>query len=108
MVMEMYISGEMETVWRAFRERGFFYSSGAHGPTAMYGGYLKTMQLMQSELPTKFNETWQDIQSGKFAKQFQAEREAGYPTLSIAQVMGLGDDPISRAEKQLHAILDRK
>ncbi len=108
MVMEMYISGEMETVWRAFREKGFFRSSGAHGPTAMYGGYLKTMQLMQSDLPTKFNETCQQIQSGAFARQFQAEREAGYPTLSIAQAMGAGDDPITQAEKRLHEILERK
>ena len=108
MVMEMYISGEMETVWRAFRERGFFRSSGAHGPTAMYGGYLKTMQLMQSELPAKFNETWQDIQSGKFAQQFQAERDAGYPTLSVAQAMSTSDDPITQAEKRLHEIIDRK
>ena len=105
MVMEMYISGEMETVWRAFRERGFFRSSGAHGPTAMYGGYLKTMQLMQSDLTAQFNETWQDIQSGKFAQQFQAEREAGYPTLSIAQAMSLSDDPITQAEKRLHDML---
>jgi ketol-acid reductoisomerase len=107
MVMEMYISGEMETVWRAFREKGFVRSSGAHGPTAMYGGYLKTMQLMQSDLPTKFNETWQQIQNGEFARQFQAERDAGYPTLSVAQAMSTSDDPITQAEKRLHEILDR-
>src|SRR6185295_15600717 len=32
MVLEMYMSEEMETVWRAFRTEGFMRASNAHGP----------------------------------------------------------------------------
>ncbi|MGD2207565.1 MAG: NAD(P)-binding domain-containing protein [Anaerolineae bacterium] len=109
MVMEMYMSGEMETVFQAFRERGFFRASDFHGPTALYGGFMRTMQLMMSDLSGKFREALEEIQSGEFARQFQAEREAGYPTLSQAQAMTAEESPVTRpivqAEKHLRAML---
>ena len=108
MVLEMYMSGEMETVFRAFREKGFFRSSDAHGPTALYGGYMRTMQLMMTDLPSKFRETLEEIRSGEFARQFQAEREAGYPALSLAQSMTAEENPVTQpivqAEARVRAI----
>lgn len=112
MVMEMYMSGEMETVWRAFCEKGFFQASNVHGPTAMFGGFVRTMQLMQSDLSARFRETLEEIQSGEFARQFQAEREAGYPTLTRARLMTAEEgpiaQPIAQAEARLRAILSGK
>lgn len=105
LVMEMYMSGEMEMVWRAFREEGFFQAASVHGPTALFGGFTRTMQLMQSDLGAKFRETLKDIQSGKFAQQFQAEREAGYPSLVQARAMSTNDNPLTRAEVRLRAML---
>jgi ketol-acid reductoisomerase len=108
MVLEMYMSGEMETVFRAFREMGFYRASDTHGPTAMYGGFVRTMELMQSDLVSTFRKTLQEISSGQFAEQFQAEREAGYPSLSMAQLMASGDSPLSQpmveAEERVRAI----
>jgi ketol-acid reductoisomerase len=109
MVMEMYMSGEMETVFQAFRDKGFFRASDAHGPTALYGGFVRTMALMQTDLAATFRQTLEEIQRGDFARQFQAEREAGYPTLTLAQSMTAGQDstaqPIAQAEEQLRAAL---
>jgi ketol-acid reductoisomerase len=105
LAMEMYVSGEMEQVWRAFREQGFFRSSLAHGPTAMYGGFVRTMALLQTDLADRFRETLAHIQSGEFAHQFQAERESGYPTLSQAEAMAAGGDPLSQAEDRLRELL---
>ncbi len=110
MVIEMYMSGEMETVFRAFREKGFFRASDTHGPTAMFGGYVRTMRLMQSELTTMFGETLEEIRSGEFARQFQAEREAGYPLLSQAQLMASEESPVTQpivqAEAHVRAMLE--
>ena len=104
------MSEEMETVWRSFREKGFFRASKTHGPTALYGGYLRTMQLMQSDLGASFRETLDQIQSGEFARQFQAERDGGYPTLTLAQQMTAETSPVTepivRAEARLRDILD--
>jgi ketol-acid reductoisomerase len=103
MVLEMYMSGEMETVFRAFREMGFFRASYSHGPTAMYGGFVSTMELMQSDLASRFSKTLEEISSGQFAQQFQAEREAGYPSLSQAQLMASEESPIAQPIFQAEA-----
>jgi ketol-acid reductoisomerase len=110
MVLEMYMSGEMETVFRAFREMGFYRASDTHGPTAMYGGFIRTMELMQSNLASIFRKTLGEIRSGQFAQQFQAERDAGYPSLSMAQLMASGESPIAQpvveAEARVRAMYE--
>ena len=112
MVLEMYMSGEMETVFRAFREIGFYRASDTHGPTAMYGGFVRTMDLMQSDLAATFRKTLDEISSGQFAQQFQAEREAGYPSLGMAQLMASGDSPMSQpmveAEQRVRAMTEAR
>lgn len=103
MVLEMYMSGEMETVFRAFREKGFYRASDTHGPTALYGGYLSSMDLMQSDLAARFRATLEEIRSGGFARKFQAEREAGYPTLTVAQSMSSEESPLTQPIVQAEA-----
>jgi ketol-acid reductoisomerase len=105
LVMEMYMSGEMETVFRSFREEGFFRAASVHGPTALYGGFLRTMQFMGSGLGATFAEILEEIQSGGFARGFQAERESGYPMLSQAKAMSMDDSPIARAERRVRKML---
>jgi ketol-acid reductoisomerase len=109
LVLEMYMSGEMETVFQGFREMGFFHTSDFHGPTAMYGGFVRSMELMTSDIPARFRQTLDEIRSGQFARQFQAEREAGYPTLSQAQAMAAEEgpiaEPIAQAEARVRAML---
>ena len=67
------------------------------------------MALMQIDLAGTFRQTLEEIQRGEFARQFQAEREAGYPTLMLAQSMTAGQgpmaQPIAQAEEQLRAML---
>jgi ketol-acid reductoisomerase len=105
MVLEMYMSEEMEMVFRSFREKGFFEASRVHGPTALFGGYQRTMRLLQSELMDIFQETFTEIQNGEFASKFQAERQAGYPTMALAEAMSMDDSPQSLAEASLRRML---
>jgi ketol-acid reductoisomerase len=105
LVMEMYMSEEMEMVWRSFREVGFFNASRVHGPTALYGGFIRTVALMGSELGEVFRKTMEEIVSGEFARQFQAEREAGYPMLSQAEAMTMDEHPIALAEDRIRKLL---
>jgi ketol-acid reductoisomerase len=112
LVMEMYMSGEMESVFQAFREQGFFRAADFHGPTAMYGGFVRTFELMTSDLPARFRAVLESIQGGQFAAQFQAERQAGYPSLSQAQAMSGEQGPIARpivdAEARVREMLGLK
>jgi ketol-acid reductoisomerase len=106
LVMEMYMSGEMETVFQAFREEGFFKASSVHGPTALYGGFIRTMQFLGTGMGATFEEILDEIQRGGFARKFQAEREAGYPMLAQAEAMSMDDSPIARAEKNVRKLLN--
>ena len=108
LVMEMYMSGEMEMVFRAFREDGFYKASSVHGPTALYGGFIRTMQFMGSGLGATFSEILGEIQRGEFARKFQAERDAGYPVLFQVEAMSMEDSPIARAEGRVRKLLGGK
>ncbi|HEU5194037.1 MAG TPA: NAD(P)-binding domain-containing protein, partial [Methylomirabilota bacterium] len=101
LVMEMYMSGEMETVFRGFRESGFFRASEEHGPTAVFGGILRTFDLDREAMADRFRAVMEDIRSGEFARRFQDEARNGYPVLEVARSMIHGPSPITEAEDRL-------
>jgi ketol-acid reductoisomerase len=101
LVLEMYMSGEMEAVFEGFRTNGLFKASEAHGPTALFGGITRTLELDREALATRFRAVLEDIRSGAFARRFQQEAQAGYPMLAIAREMMNGQSPITDAEGQV-------
>jgi ketol-acid reductoisomerase len=101
LVMEMYMSGEMESVFQGFRELGFLRASEAHGPTALFGGMLRTFDLDPGALANDFRAVVDDIRSGGFARRFQDEARNGYPLLEMARAMIHGASPITEAEHRL-------
>ena len=105
LVLEMYMSEEMEMVFRAFREKGFFTASSVHGPTALFGGYLRTMEFMDSNLVDMFRHTYEEICNGEFERKFEAERKAGYPALKMAEAYQSEENPQGQAEVRLRALL---
>ena len=105
LVLEMYMSGEMEIVFRSFRETGFFLSSEDHGPTAVFGGITRTLEMDREAMMTSFRAILEDIKSGGFARRFQDEARNGYPMLEMARAMIIhGDSPITDAEKRLRRL----
>jgi ketol-acid reductoisomerase len=101
LVLELYMSGEMEAVFQGFRTRGLFRASVDHGPTALFGGITRTLDLDPVELPTRFRRVLDDITSGAFARRFQQEAAGGYPMLGVAREFMLGGSPITEAESRL-------
>ena len=101
LVMEMYMSGEMEAVFEGFRRTGFFRASEDHGPTALFGGITRTLALDHEELASRFRSVLEDISSGGFAGRFQQEAAAGYPMLGVAREMINGTSAITEAEARL-------
>jgi ketol-acid reductoisomerase len=101
LVMEMYMSGEMETVFRAFRETGLLRASKSHGATALFGGIMRTLEIDRDALRERFLAVLDDLRGGGFAKRFQQEAQTGYPMLDVARRMIDGPSPISDAEDAL-------
>jgi len=98
LVMEMYMSGEMETVFRAFRDSGLFRASRSHGATALFGGLTRTFEIDREALRERFLAVLDDLRGGAFAKRFQLEAQSGYPTLDIVRRMIDEPSPIAAAE----------
>jgi len=101
LVLEMYMSGEMEAVFQAFREAGFFRASEDHGPTAVFGGITRALEMDREAMAAGFRRILEDIQSGEFARRFQDEARNGYPMLEFARAMINGGSPISEAEDRV-------
>jgi ketol-acid reductoisomerase len=105
MVMEMYMSGEMEAVLTSFRQTGFLRACEEHGPTALFGGILRTLELDREAMTSNFQKVLADIKSGGFARRFQDEARNGYPLLQAAREMVHGRSPISDAEDRLRGLI---
>ena len=105
LAMEMYMSGEMEGVFRAFREAGFLRASEEHGPTALFGGITRTLEMDREAIATSFRTILKDITSGGFARRFQEEAQNGYPMLAVAREMTRGSSPITDAEERLRRLM---
>jgi ketol-acid reductoisomerase len=105
LVMEMYMSGEMEGVFRSFREAGFLRASEEHGPTALFGGITRTLEIDREAIATSFRTILDDITSGAFARRFQDEAQNGYPMLTVAREMTRGSSPITDAEDRLRRLM---
>ena len=106
LAMEMYMSGEMEGVFRSFREAGFLRASEEHGPTALFGGITRTVEMDREAIATSFRTILHDITSGAFARRFQDEAQNGYPMLTVAKEMTRGSSPITDAEERLRRLME--
>ena len=106
LAMEMYMSGEMETVFEGFRTAGFFRSSEDHGPTAIFGGLTRAIEIDREDIAARFRRVLEDIKSGAFAQRFQAEAQTGYSVLSMAQSLLRGNSSITAAETRLRRAAD--
>jgi ketol-acid reductoisomerase len=80
-VTELVLSGEVERTYRLLREVGYAVQSEYHSPTSQYGQLTRRGRYDHLDLGTTMRELADDIESGRFADEWDAERDAGYPTL---------------------------
>jgi ketol-acid reductoisomerase len=78
---ELVLSGEVERTYRLLREVGFVAQTEYHSPTSQYGQLSRRGRYDHLDLRSTMEELTADIESGRFADEWEAEREAGYTTL---------------------------
>jgi ketol-acid reductoisomerase len=105
LVLELYMSGEMARTLQTFADQGFFGSVKAHGLTAEYGGFIRTLELDREAMERRFQTVLEEIRDGTFAARFQEEQAADYPTMTLIDEMTNGTDPMSEAERHVRAAL---
>src|SRR3984893_1210618 len=81
-VVELVLSGEVERTCRLLREVGYAVQSEFHSPTSQYGQLTRRGRYDHLDFLPTMRTLAEDITSGRFADEWDAERDAGYPTLT--------------------------
>ena len=80
-ITELVLSGEVERTYRLLREVGYAVQTEYHSPTSQYGQLSRRGQYDHLDLRAVMQRLTDDITSGRFADEWDAERDAGYPLL---------------------------
>jgi ketol-acid reductoisomerase len=89
-VTELVLSGEVERTYRLLREVGYAVQSEFHSPTSQYGQLTRRGRYDHLDMLPTMRELADDIETGRFADEWDAERDAGYPKLSALKARHAG------------------
>lgn len=89
---ELTLSGEIERTYRLLREEGFVAQMEHHSPTSQYGQLSRRGRFDHLDVETTMRELTDDITSGRFADEWDAERDAGHVRLAALKVEHAGPD----------------
>jgi ketol-acid reductoisomerase len=78
---ELYLSGEVERTYRLLREVGFAAQLDLHSPASQYGQLSRRGAYDALDLLPRMRALVADIESGRFADEWDAESRSGYPRL---------------------------
>jgi len=78
---ELFLSGEVERTYRLVRLEGGAAQTLHHSPTSQYGQLSRVVRYDHLDVAATMRELVGDITSGRFADEWDAERDAGYPVL---------------------------
>src|SRR5207247_7823081 len=81
-VVELVLAGQAERTYRLLREVGYAVQSEFHSPTSQYGQLTRRGSYDHLDFAATMRALADDIESGRFADEWDAERDAGYPRLT--------------------------
>lgn len=89
-ITELVLSGEVERTYRLLRLEGNAVQMEHHSPTSQYGQLSRAGRYDEFDLAPKMRETLNEIADGRFADEWDAERDAGYPHLQELKNAAVG------------------
>jgi ketol-acid reductoisomerase len=78
---ELMLSGEIERSYRLLRQEGYAGQMRYHSPTSQYGQMSRASRFDGLDVAQVMRTVLSEIESGEFADEWDAERNAGYPNL---------------------------
>jgi ketol-acid reductoisomerase len=78
---ELFLSGEVERTYRLLRLEGYAAQMAHHSPTSQYGQLSRSGRFDHLDVPATMRTLVDDITSGRFADEWEADRDAGHPEL---------------------------
>jgi ketol-acid reductoisomerase len=89
---ELFLSGEVERTYRLVRLEGGAAQTLHHSPTSQYGQLSRIGRYDHLDIASTVRELVSDITSGRFADEWDAERDAGYPQLTALRDKALAPE----------------
>ncbi len=102
-ITEQVLSGEVERTMRLVRLEGYAAQMEYHSPTSQYGQLSRKDEYSEFDVAAKMRELTEYIASGKFADEWDEERDAGHPKLKELKEQWVG-----AAIRELEADLRRR
>ncbi|MEO2168299.1 MAG: hypothetical protein ABGY42_09320, partial [bacterium] len=78
---ELFLSGEVERTYGRLRTEGFVRQMEHHSPTSQYGQLSRRGSYDHLDVAAKMREMTAVIADGRFADEWDGERDLGYPAL---------------------------
>jgi len=101
---ELFLSGEVERTYRLLRKEGFSGQLEHHSPASQYGQLSRRGSYDALDFAPIMQKLADDIASGRFADEWDAEGEAGYPKLEALKEIHAGPG-IQALEREMRAKL---
>jgi len=81
-LVELLLSGEFAYSMQKIAEIGFFPQMELHSHTSQYGSMTRAIRYMIPEIAENMKAVLEDIRSGAFAREWDAEQKAGLKTFN--------------------------
>jgi ketol-acid reductoisomerase len=104
---ELMLSGEIERSYRLLRLEGYAGQMRYHSPASQYGQMSRADRYDGLDVARVMREVLSEIESGKFADEWDAERDAGYPNLERLRAEKLSREVVA-FENDLRARLGER
>jgi len=98
-VTELVLSGEVERTYRLVRLEGGAAQMAYHSPTSQYGQLSRAGRYEHLDITATMRELVDDIASGRFADEWDAERDAGYPRLEALRSTAMAPEILAFEEE---------
>jgi ketol-acid reductoisomerase len=89
---ELVLSGEVERTYRLLRTEGYAAQMEYHSPASQYGQLSRVPNFEHLDVAGPMRAIVDDISSGKFAEEWQAESEAGFPNFDRLKAAAVGPE----------------
>ena len=81
-MIELILSGEFTYSMQKIVEIGFFKQMELHSHTSQYGSMTRSVRFINPQISQIMNEILEEIRSGAFTREWEAEQKAGLPVFN--------------------------
>lgn len=107
-LMEMYASGELSEIFAAARDIGMTHQLKLHSRTSQFGQVITARKFSdQPAIKQQFTNVINQIKSGDFEKEWDAEEQAGYENL-LKETNAILKHPMQETENRVYKLLGRR